>query len=112
MTVWAKVKKWAGLVSGLLLMLLGAGWLWQREKQKRLDAEAEAQAERLKSQIGTAAAVRQHYIEAAGENEHEIRQLDEQIASNERALLRLHDEDPEEYNDVDSIRKRLSDLGY
>lgn len=109
--VWAWLKRWGGLLFGVLLALMGAGWMWQRERRKRLDAEAEAEAARLRENITSAVAVRAHMLDEVDEKEPLVVKLDEQIQSNERALLRLHEEDPTEMSS-DEIRERLAELGY
>jgi hypothetical protein len=107
--MWSWLKRWSTLILGVLLMLVGVGWLWQR--RKRLDAESRAKAARLNENISVAAAVRNRLLLEVDASEPQVRKLDEEIHSNERALLRLHDEDPTEMS-VDEIRERLANLGY
>ncbi len=81
------LKRWRGAMQGVVLVVLGAGWLWRRERGKRLDAEAEAEVARLKEKVATAKAVRDQLLKEVGEDDQAIGQLDVQIDANEHEIL-------------------------
>lgn len=110
----AWIKKYAAGIGGLILVVLVpafGGWLWRRERRKRLEAEARAEVNRLREKIATAKAVRKTFLADAAGHDESIRQLDESIESNERAILSAHEEPLEELS-RDEIRERLRRLGY
>ncbi len=107
----AWLRRWGAALLGLLLVALGGGWLWQHERRKRLDAEAAAEVERLRTKIANAKAVRDRLLEDASDHDDAIRQLDESIDSNGRAILNAYEE-PLEGLTRDEIRERLRRLGY
>ncbi len=110
-SVWSWLRRSSGLLFGVLLAVLGAGWLWKRERRKRLDAEAAAEVAKLQAKIASSVAVRERLIEDSLEHTEAIDQLDETIAENERAILGHHSEPLEGLN-RDEIRERLHHLGY
>lgn len=112
MGIWSWLKRWGGLVGGAVLLLLGAGWMWGRERRLRLSAQAQAEVDRLAAANATAKAVRERLMEEAqGEDSTAIRDLDSQIAANERQIVEHHDDRARGLT-RDEIRGRLRELGY
>lgn len=83
MKAWLWLKKWGGLlfgaIAGLLLLLLGGGWLWRRQEASKaaaLDAASIAQA---KTEMTRLEAIRGEVTKRVGEKDEAIDHLDDQI---------------------------------
>lgn len=108
--VWAWLKKWGAVILGVLLVIVGGGWLWQRHKRRvgRLKdelavAEATKEIERLRGQ-------REQLAERVGEKDEQIDQIDDEIKRNKRKIVEAH-EQGEGLSD-DEIEQEFAQLGY
>lgn len=107
---WVWIKKWGAAIAGLLLVLLGAGWMWRRKQ---------AEVAKLKDEAAVATALREmEALRAVRERLHaeekpvaaEIAAIDQQLKDNKRKIVEAH-EGMQNIPDAD-IDDAFSRLGY
>lgn len=107
---WAWVKRWGAAIAGVLLVVLGAGWLWRRQKAalgRAKDAAAIAEARR---EMDVLRATREEVARQVGEQDQAIAEIDARIAASKREIVDLH-EGGEDIPD-DQLDDVFARLGY
>lgn len=90
-TAWPWLRKWGALLFGILLALVGAGWLWQRRSQELGRIKDELAVERAQKQIAFLKGQRQEVARQVGEDDEAIKVIDEELARNRRELAEAHE---------------------
>jgi hypothetical protein len=108
---WTKthVKAVLGAVVGLLLFVLGAGWLWRRQKNRLGKVKDELAVAEAANEINRLRAVREEVVREVGEKDESIAALDLEIASNRQKIIEAHDV-PENMSD-EALLEELGRLG-
>lgn len=108
--VWSMLKRYGALALGVLLFLLGGGWLWYRRdrilgrlKDEVRVADARREIERLRGQ-------REEIARQVGEADEAILEIDRKLARNRRAVVESF-EDGEGLSD-DEVDEAFARLGY
>lgn len=83
---WEHIKKTGVWIAGLLLLVLGAGWMWRRSKARLLDAKDKAAIADAQAGIERLAAVREEVANRRGEKDAAIVAIDHQIEEQKKII--------------------------
>lgn len=90
-SVWEWLKKWGAAIAGVLLAVLGAGWLWQRKSRELGRVKDRLAVERVKRDIARLQGMRKEISKRVGEKDEAIEGIDRQLAENRRAIVEAHE---------------------
>jgi hypothetical protein len=88
--VWEWIKKWGAALAGLLLLLLGAGWLWNRQQQRLGKLKDRLALVEAMKDIDTLRALRVEIEDRTEENTEAIETLDQKILESKRKIVEAH----------------------
>jgi len=89
--VWAWLKKWGALLFGVLLVLVGAGWLWQRRSNELGRVKDELAVSKAKERIAFLKGQREEVARAVGEDDDAVKIIDDELARNRREVIEAHE---------------------
>lgn len=89
--VWAWLRKWGALVVGVLLLVLGGGWLWRRREAALGRVRDELAVERAKREIERLRGQREEVARQVGEKDEAIAAIDSRLAENARKIVEAHE---------------------
>lgn len=108
--VWTWLKKWGLVVAGVLLALMGAGWLWRRQRAQLGRVQDELAVAQAQSEIAALERVRRYVLTSADTTKEQVQRLDEDIAKNRRAIVEAH-ENGQGLSDAE-VEDAFARLGY
>lgn len=110
--LWIKehVKAVLGAIVGVLLFVLGAGWIWRRQKKTLLRVKDQLAVSKATVELERLRAVREEVAREVGESDQAIVEIDAKIEENRRQLAEAH-EKPEDMSD-EELLEELRRLGY
>ena len=101
---WEFIKKWGAALLGIVLLILGAGWLWSRYRNKLGMIRDELTVTKARAKIDELRAVRTEVERHSTHKDEEIAAIDQQIAEQKRAIVEAHEHGlglkPEEIEDA------------
>jgi hypothetical protein len=108
--VWAFLKRWGAALAGLLLALLGAGWMWKRKQAEIARLKDQAAVDRALKDMEGLRAVRERVAKEEGTTAAQITVIDESLAENRRKIVEAH-EGMENLKD-DEVEEAFHRLGF
>jgi HAMP domain-containing protein len=91
MKIWQTLKSWGLAIAGVLLVVLGAGWLWRRKQSELGRVRDELAAKEALTEVRRLEALREEVARQVGEKDVAIEAIDGLLAENQRKLVEAHD---------------------
>jgi hypothetical protein len=88
---WEWCKKWGLAIAGVLLAILGAGWLWGRYKSKLGRAIDQATIADATAEVRALQKQREVLAERSDEHTEAIAELDEKLEENKKKIIRAYE---------------------
>lgn len=107
---WEWLKKAGVWIVGVLLLLIGAGWLWQRQRSALGRVRDELAVERATKEVERLRAVRKEIHARVGEKDDAIEEVDRQLRVNTRQIVEAHENG--EGLDDDEVADAFARLGF
>ena len=85
------LKKWGAAIAGVLLLVLGAGWLWRRQQAALGRVTDQLTVERATKEISKLRAIRAEVSTRLDEKDEAIVHIDAQLPENKRQLVEAHE---------------------
>jgi len=88
---WEWLKKAGVWIAGVLLLLLGAGWLWKRQRDALGKVRDQLAVERGLREVYRLRATREEVKKQVGEKDAAVEEIDRQLAENQRKIVEAHE---------------------
>jgi uncharacterized protein HemX len=85
------LKKWGAAIAGVLLVILGAGWLWRRQQARIGKLKDRLAVEEATKKIGELRVLREEVKDRVGEKDEAIADLDRQLLDNQRRIIEAYE---------------------
>lgn len=108
--VIAFLKTWGAAIAGVLLALLGAGWMWQRKQAEIAKLKDQAAVDKALKDMEALRAVRERVVREEGATATQIETIDRSLSDNKRRIVEAH-EGMEGLKDAE-VDDAFSRLGY
>ena len=89
--VWAWLKKWGLALAGLLLAILGAGWLWRRRSAALGELKDQLAVSEATKEITRLKALREEVAARVEEKDLAMEVLEEQLEKQKRKIVEAHE---------------------
>lgn len=107
---WEWIKKWGGVIGGVLLALIGFGWLWHRKQLELGEVKDELAIAKATNNIAELRGRREEVAKQVGEKDEAVKEIDAEIAANKRAIIEAY-ENGEGLSDKE-VERAFKEAGY
>lgn len=108
--IWAWLKKFGGWITGVLALLVGAGWLWKRQKERLGKLRDELAVSEATKEIEILRNLREKIAESATDLDVDIAQVDQQLAQQKRKIVEAFEKGTGLSDE--EVERAFADLGY